>query len=132
MGVEQTQKPLVEDLANVLARFVVGWEPVIGADLAQHPDVVRVMARYREEYVAQPGVTREQWRVTGEPGGGFPPYSFTWPRPGVPEDAEQAARHFIAPILARGDWADGPHLSRRTVYEGAWRSVDTEETKPWA
>lgn len=45
--------PLVEDLADVLARFVVGWEPVIGIDLAQHPDVVRVMARYRCEHLGQ-------------------------------------------------------------------------------
>jgi hypothetical protein len=53
MGVEQSQKSLIEDLADVLARFVVGWEPVIGADLAQHPDVVRVMARYRKEHLGQ-------------------------------------------------------------------------------
>lgn len=125
-----TQKPLVEDLVDVLSRLVVGWEPVIGADLAQHPDVVRVMRRYRDEYVGQPGVTHEQWRVTGEPGAGFPSYSFTWPRPGVPENAERRARQFVATVLAHGDWADGPHLSRRTVYESAWRPVDIEETKP--
>lgn len=38
---------LVDDLADVLSRMVVGWEPTLGVDLAQHPDVVRVMARYR-------------------------------------------------------------------------------------
>jgi hypothetical protein len=39
---------LVDDLADVLSRMVVGWGDRLGVDLAQHPDVVRVMARYRE------------------------------------------------------------------------------------
>ena len=39
--------PLIDDLAEVLSRMVVGWEPHIGVDMAQHPSVVRVMARYR-------------------------------------------------------------------------------------
>lgn len=39
---------LVDDLADVLSRMVVGWEHVIGCNLAEHPDVVRVMARYRD------------------------------------------------------------------------------------
>jgi hypothetical protein len=39
---------LVDDLADVLSHMVVGWKPVIGADLAEHPEVVRVMARYRK------------------------------------------------------------------------------------
>lgn len=42
-------KPLVDDLAFVLASMVVGWEPILGHDLAEHPEVVRVMARYRAE-----------------------------------------------------------------------------------
>lgn len=52
-------RPLVDDLADVLSRMVVGWESVIGIDLARQPDVVRVMARYRaykaerEEMLAQ-------------------------------------------------------------------------------
>lgn len=37
------------DLADVLSRMVVGWDEIIGADLAWRPDVVRVMARYREQ-----------------------------------------------------------------------------------
>lgn len=44
------EKPLIEDLADVLTRMVVGWQYETGIDLAQHPDVVRVMARYRDEY----------------------------------------------------------------------------------
>jgi hypothetical protein len=42
-------RSLVDDLAEVLACTVVGWEPIIGHDLAQHPEVVRVMARYRRD-----------------------------------------------------------------------------------
>lgn len=38
---------LADDLADVLAHMVVGWEPLIGHDLAQHPEVLRVMERYR-------------------------------------------------------------------------------------
>lgn len=45
--------PLVDDLAEVLARTVVGWEKIIGYDLALHPEVVRVMVRYRAWKVAQ-------------------------------------------------------------------------------
>lgn len=41
-------RPLIDDLADVLASTVVGWEPIIGADLAEAPNVRRVMARYRE------------------------------------------------------------------------------------
>ena len=41
--------PLVDDLADVLARTVVGWENVIGLNLAEAPEVKRVMARYRQE-----------------------------------------------------------------------------------
>jgi hypothetical protein len=39
---------LVDDLADVLSHMVIGWEPVIGHDLAQHPEVQRVMKRYRD------------------------------------------------------------------------------------
>lgn len=42
-------KELVDDLAEVLSCTVVGWELVIGHDLAQAPEVRRVMARYRQE-----------------------------------------------------------------------------------
>lgn len=42
---------LTDDLADVLASMVVGWKPALGVDLAQHPQVVRVMARYRQAKV---------------------------------------------------------------------------------
>ena len=44
----EDEKALADDLATVLSRTVVGWENVIGVDLATHPEVVRVMARYRK------------------------------------------------------------------------------------
>lgn len=42
-------RPLVDDLADVLAHTVVGWESTIGHDLAEAPEVKRVLARYRAE-----------------------------------------------------------------------------------
>jgi hypothetical protein len=42
-------RPLVDDLADVLAKTVVGWESIIGHDLAEAPEVRRVLARYRDE-----------------------------------------------------------------------------------
>lgn len=42
---EPVDRPLVDDLATVLSQTVVGWNP----DLAQAPEVRRVLARYRQE-----------------------------------------------------------------------------------
>jgi hypothetical protein len=42
------EQSLVDDLATVLVHMVVGWKDLIGHDLAEHPEVQRVMARYRE------------------------------------------------------------------------------------
>jgi hypothetical protein len=39
---------LVDDLADVLSRVVVGWENILGVDLAMYPDVQRVLKRYRD------------------------------------------------------------------------------------
>jgi len=41
--------PLADDLADVLIHMVVGWEHEFGVDLAKHPEVVRVLARWRAE-----------------------------------------------------------------------------------
>ena len=46
--VVDAEKALADDLADVLSRVSVGWQPVIGVDLTQFPDVQRVMQRYRE------------------------------------------------------------------------------------
>lgn len=53
---EPVQRDLVDDLADVLSRTVVGWEPVLGVDLSQAPEVQRVMMRYRYErlHIAPP------------------------------------------------------------------------------
>jgi hypothetical protein len=39
-------RPLVDDLANVLMSTCVGWTTVIGHDLTQAPEVKRVLTRY--------------------------------------------------------------------------------------
>lgn len=44
-----SREVLIDDLADVLARMVVGWKDQLGVDLAEHPEVHRVMARYRDE-----------------------------------------------------------------------------------
>jgi hypothetical protein len=44
----EAERALADDLMDVLSRMVVGWVPIIGADLSLHPDVQRVSARYRE------------------------------------------------------------------------------------
>jgi hypothetical protein len=46
---ERRNISLVDDLVDVLIRMTIGWEYVIGHDLAQHPDIVRVLARYRAQ-----------------------------------------------------------------------------------
>lgn len=81
-----------------------------------------------------PGVTvREEWRVTGQPGGtSYPPYDFTFGNPtrlamGADTDPEAAARAFAAVIRThRSPWADGPHLRRRVITETAWTPADPE------
>lgn len=44
---DPVDKSLVDDLATVLACTVVGWTEILGQDLAQAPEVQRVLARYR-------------------------------------------------------------------------------------
>jgi len=48
MAAYEAERALADDLMDVLSHMVVGWENVIGHDLAQHPEVQRVSARYRE------------------------------------------------------------------------------------
>lgn len=43
-----TERALADELADVLSRMVVGWEVHGLPNLAEHPDVVAVMTRYRE------------------------------------------------------------------------------------
>jgi hypothetical protein len=56
---EVQDTPLVDDLADVLSHIVVGWEPLIGHDLALHPSVVRVMTRYRTYKAENNAILRE-------------------------------------------------------------------------
>jgi hypothetical protein len=43
----QVERALCDRVMDVLSRMVVGWEHIIGADLAQHPDVIAVAAEWR-------------------------------------------------------------------------------------
>ena len=56
---EHLDIPLIDDLADVLSVMVVGWEPTFGFDLAEHPSVVRVMARYRAYKAENNAILRE-------------------------------------------------------------------------
>lgn len=68
------------------------------------------------------GEVREEWRVTGDPGGSFPLYDFTFRQP-QHVDPEKAARGFVALMRDHDNWVDGPHLSHRTVTESRWSEV---------
>ena len=50
---DPVERDLVDDLAEVLSQTVVGWEGILGFDLAEAPQVVRVMARYRQHVEEQ-------------------------------------------------------------------------------
>jgi hypothetical protein len=69
----------------------------------------------------------EEWRVTGDPGQGFPPYEFTWSparNPHLGDDPETGARGFIALLQAHHEtWIDGPHLHKRTVTVTDWEQA---------
>lgn len=62
-----------------------------------------------------------EWRVTGQPGEGYPEYDFTWsPLLGNTHggSAETLARQFMTMNSIR-QWEDGPHLwSRKIVFSG--------------
>lgn len=70
--------------------------------------------------------TFEEWRVTGKPGGNYPPYDFTWSPARNPHlgDPERAARQFAEMTSAVGAWIEGPRLSRRPVTVSEWVEVD--------
>lgn len=72
-----------------------------------------------------------EWRVTGEPGNGWPSYSHTWRSDRMYDDssraegaltltAEQAARRFAESV---GPWDEGPAVSRRTVITTRWEDA---------
>jgi hypothetical protein len=71
--------------------------------------------------------TYEEWRVTGDPGEGFPPYAFTWSpfrNPHLGDDPEASARGFVRLVRSHESWTDGPHLHKRTVTVTDWTEVD--------
>jgi hypothetical protein len=66
--------------------------------------------------------TYDEWRVTGRPGIGYPPYNFTWSPARGDQDAEFHARGFIS-LHGNDAWIDGPHLHRRTVTVTEWEQA---------
>ena len=68
--------------------------------------------------------TYEEWRVTGNPGEGFPPYTFTFSPIRGDQDPEKSARGFVALVRDVSDWADGPHLHWRTVTVTDWQETE--------
>lgn len=69
----------------------------------------------------------EEWRVTGDPGDGYPKYDFTWSPDRNPHlgDPESAARTFAAAVRMHvTPWKAGPDLSMRWVKRSKWRQVE--------
>lgn len=61
--------------------------------------------------------SRVEWRVTGDPGPGYPPYAFTF-------ETETQAQGFVSLHRSTGTpWADGLHIERRRVTETPWQRV---------
>lgn len=95
---------------RVTIRFQVGGQPSPEAAANQHHWQKRAVPA---ELAADQPRTIDEWRITGDPGDGFPPYRFTF-RSDEYEDPEASARKFCE-LSAK--WA---HLSHRTVTYTAW------------
>lgn len=71
--------------------------------------------------------TFEEWRVTSQPSGNYPPYDFTWSLLRNPHlgDPERRAKGFVEAIRSYDTppWDDGPHLARRTVEVSDWEAA---------
>lgn len=67
------------------------------------------------------GAIVQEWRITGDPGQGYPYYVFVFRSddPRWEGEAEQKARAQHA-VMAEGNWDDGPHLQHRTVTYTPW------------
>lgn len=64
-----------------------------------------------------------EWRITGDPGEGYPPYNFLFRSDDIRwqgDAAELNARAQLAIMAEHGDWRDGPYLHHRTVTYGPW------------
>jgi hypothetical protein len=103
----------VSDLNRVTVQLQIGGHA--DPEMAAHQHLWEkrpVPAELTDEHAR----TIDEWRVTGEPGHGYPSYRFTF-RSDSHEDPEASARKFAELGV---DWADGPHLSHRTVTYSAW------------
>lgn len=85
----------------------------------QSPESIRLRQLMKERAIRaddREPRTVEEWRVTGEPGKGYPSYRFTFSSDRY-EHPEAAARGFVESV---SDWVDGPHLDHRTIAYWAW------------
>lgn len=67
--------------------------------------------------------TYKKWRVTGDPGHGYPPYKYTWSDREEPDKgaAKHAAWAFLAHIQGLPhSWDSGPFLHCQTITESEW------------
>lgn len=75
--------------------------------------------------------TFTEWRVTGDPGPGYPPYDFTWSPCRNPHlgDSETAARKFVELVDIQNGLTvpdrgiKDVRLCRRTVTVSEWQEV---------
>lgn len=90
---------------------------------APSPEAVAARPFFEQKTTAPTDAARtvEEWRVTGEPGHGYPTYSFTFSGDRY-DNPETSARKFIElhETVTATPWTDGPHLSYRTVTYTAW------------
>lgn len=97
--------------------------PIVGFDMSGEPV-------HRHPAEPRPDLVVEEWRITGEPGQGYPHYEFVY-RSNDPRwngQAELEARIQHAAMADGGTWEDGPHLQHRTVTYGPWG--DREQPMP--
>lgn len=80
--------------------------------------------RYATAALDAMGETYTEWRVTGDPGEGYPPYDYVWsPERFGGADQEKVARYFASHSVGWG-WRDVPRLWRREVTRSEWREVE--------
>jgi hypothetical protein len=72
--------------------------------------------------------TYSEWRITGDPGEGYPPYTFTFSPQRGDDDPEGSARRFmdLTTDVHHKPWRDGPHLHHRTVTVSEWIAADDQ------
>jgi hypothetical protein len=91
----------------------------IGRQTEESVRLQRLMKTRSTPITEQAPRTVEEWRITGEPGSGYPSYRFTFSSDRY-ETPQEAARAYVE---AMTDWDDGPHLEHRTITYTAWETT---------